>query len=390
MLKGKRLLDLSNRLPGPLCSLILSDLGMEVIRIEPPAHLGKGDLFREIPERETSYFSMLNRGKKSVTLNLKTEQGKALFFRLVEDADGVLEGFRPGVMERLGIGWGRLKEINPQLILTSISGYGQEGAYRDRAGHDLNYLSYAGILGLNAPSEGGVPIRPPVQIADVAGGAYPAVIGILSALLERDKTGKGRWLDISMLDGSLFLMGLALFDYGIGKEVKRGVPPIARCRANYHVYETKDGKYLALGALEKPFWEQFCEAIDRPEWASHYGDEAAMCAPALFEELKRLFLTRTRDEWMAFFRKWDLCISPVYSLREVTEDDYLKSRGVFEWQPLPRGKRVPLLRFPMGRLRDAAPKNAVPKLGEHTAQILREMMHFSDQEIETLRREGVI
>ncbi len=390
MLEGYRLLDLSSRLPGPLCSLILSDLGMEVIRVEPPEHLHKGDLFREIPERETPYFPMLNRGKKSVTLNLKSHKGVDVFYKMVENADVVLEGFRPGVVQRLGIGWEQLRAVNPGLIMASISGYGQGGAYRGKAGHDLNYIAGTGILWLNAPRGGGVPVLPPVQIGDIGGGSYPAAIGILAALINRRRTGRGCWLDISMLDGSLFWMGMALFDWGIGKQISRGIPPIARGAVNYNVYETKDGEYLALGALEENFWGQFCKAVGKPEWGKIYGDEKAMCDPALINELRALFLTKTRTEWMEIFKDWDTCLSPVCRLDEVAEDNYLKGRKVFRWESLPDGKRFPLIRFPIGERKERAFKKEIPTLGQHNDLFFKEYLGFAEGEIETLRREGVI
>ena len=391
MLKGYRLLDLSSRLPGPLCSLILADLGMEVIRVEPPEHLHKGDLFREIPERETPYFPMLNRGKKSVTLNLKSQKGIDIFYKMAEKADVVLEGFRPGVIQRLGIGWERLREINPALILASISGYGQEGAYRGKAGHDLNYIAGTGILWLNAPRGGGAPVIPPVQIGDIGGGAYPAVIGILAALIDRKRTGKGRWLDISMLDGCLFWMGLAMFDWGIGKAIAQGIPPIARGAANYNVYETRDGGYLALGALEENFWRQFCKAVGKPEWIEIYGDEEAMCDTALINELKALFLKKTRNEWMEVFKDWDTCLSPVRRLDEAAEDEYLKGRDVFRWVSLPDGKRFPVIHFPVGGVCErGALKEEGPVLGQHNEPFYKEFLGLAEGEIETLRREGVI
>lgn len=384
-MEGYRLLDLSSRLPGPLCSLILSDMGMEVIRVEPPDHLKKGDLFREIPERESPYYPMLNRGKKSVTLNLKTEKGRELFLRLVKKADVVLEGFRPGVMKRLGIDYEALKEVNPGIILVSISGYGQEGPYRNRAGHDLNYLGYSGILGLNAPTDGGLPVIPPVQIADVAGGTLPAVIGTLAAIVEREKTREGRWLDISMLDGSLFLMGLAFFDWGIGKPISPGRPPISRGAVNFNVYETKDGKYLALGALEDNFWYPFCEAIERPEWKESFGDEAKMRDESLIQELREIFLTKTREEWLTFFGDHDVCLSPVYSLEEVVKDPYVQERGVLRWVPLGNEKRFPLIRFPVHNEGEPWDEKS-PAPGEDN----REIMGLSDPEMEVLRKEGII
>ncbi len=390
MLRGLRLLDLSSRLPGPLCSLILSDLGMEVIRIEPPALLMKGDIFRKFPEEENPYFPMLNRGKKSVTLNLKTGRGRELFLKMAKVADVVLEGFRPGVLDRLGIGWSRLHEVNPRLIMASISGYGQEGKYRDAAGHDLNYLAQTGILALNASSEMEHPACPPIQIADVGGGTYPAVIGILAALIERGGTDRGRWLDVSMVDGSFFLMGMALFDHGIGKRIAPGSPPIARGMVNYRVYETKDGQFVALGALEKNFWNAFCEAVHHPEWKRFYGDETVMCSEDLLEEMRKLFLTKTRDEWDDYLRKWDVCFSPVRTMEEVAEDSYLKERKVFEWVTSSDGDRLPILRFPVAEQTAMDKKREVPKLGQHTESILKEELGIKDREIETLRREGVI
>ncbi len=386
MLEGMRLLDLSSRLPGPLCSMILSDLGMEVIRVEPPEHLGKGDLFREIPEKEASYFAMLNRGKKSITLNLKTDRGRKLFLDLVEKADVVLEGFRPGVMERLGIGYKALKEVNPRIVLASISGYGQTGPYRERAGHDLNYLAYSGILGLNAPAGGGRPVMPPVQIADVAGGTYPAVIGILAALIERDKTGKGRWLDISMLDGSLFLMALALFDWGIGKPIAPGIPPISWASVNYNVYETRDGQFLAMGALEENFWRAFCEALGKPEWLNLNKDGEAMRDEGFIEKVRELFLTKSRDEWLEFFKEHDICLSPVYTFEEVARDPHVAERDVFRWKPLPDGRRFPYVRFPVHAIENSPWHQKAPFPGQHNHEIL----DLTETEMETLKREGVV
>ncbi len=386
MLKGLRLLDLSSRLPGPLCSLILSDLGMEVIRVEPPEHLKKGDLFREIPEPRSPYFAMLNRGKKSVTLNLKTARGREIFLGLVKRSDVVLEGFRPGVMERLGIGYEVLKSVNPGIILASISGYGQAGPYRERAGHDLNYLAYSGVLALNAPPGGGLPVMPPVQIADVGGGSYPAAVGILAALIERNRTGEGRWLDVSMLDGSVFCMALALFDWGIGKPIAPGIPPISWGAVHYNVYETKDGKFLALGALEENFWQAFCEVMEKPEWTGLYEDGEAMRDPALIGELREIFLTKTRQEWLSLFEGHDICLSPVYSFEEVDGDPHVRARDIFRWKPLESGGRIPAVRFPVWREGSSPWDQEPPERGQHN----RDLLGVTEEELETLKREGVV
>ena len=392
MLRGYRLLDLSRLLPGPLCSLILADMGMEVIRVEPPGHLGKGDLFREIPSKETPYFSMLNRDKRSVTLNLKAAAGKKLFLRMVQKADVVLEGFRPGVMARLGIGWETLNAVNPKLIMASISGYGQEGPYRERAGHDLNYIAYAGILGLNGPSDDSAPVVPPVQIADIGGGSQQAAIGILAALIERQRTGKGRWLDISMLEGSLPWMALALFDRAVGKPVSRGVPPIAWGSANYNVYQTKEGRYVALGALERNFWETFCREIGKPAWGKLYDTPEELRNEEFVQLLRDIFLKKTRREWLDLFGDKDVCLSPVYTPEEVMEDRHVKKGTTLEWATLPGGVRAPRIRFPLGRAAgDHAKKSGEsPALGEHTDDFYRGTLGLTENQMQTLRREGVI
>jgi len=392
MLRGYRLLDLSRLLPGPLCSLMLADMGMEVIRVEPPGHLGKGDLFREIPSEETPYYAMLNRGKKSVTLNLKVPAGKDLFFSMVRKADVVLEGFRAGVMARLGIGWETLHAVNPGLVMASISGYGQNGPYRERAGHDLNYIAYAGILGLNGAAGASVPVVPPVQIADIGGGSQQAAIGILAALIERQRTGKGRWLDISMMEGSLPWMALAMFDQSVGKPVAKGVPPIAWGAANYNVYETKEGGYVALGALERNFWELFCREIGKPGWGALYDTPEELRSREFVQQLRDIFLEKTRGEWIEMFGDKDVCLSPVYTPEEVMEDSHVKEGRTLEWMTLPGGARVPRINFPFGRadVKGRKQPEKSPELGQHTDDYYRDILGLTENRIQTLRREGVI
>jgi len=392
MLQGFQLLDLSRLLPGPLCSLILADMGMEVIRIEPPGQLGKGDLFREIPAEETPYFSMLNRGKKSVTLNLKASEGKDLFFRMVQRADVVLEGFRPGVMTRLGLDWETLSSINPRLVMASISGYGQKGPYRERAGHDLNYIAYAGILGLNGPAADSIPVVPPVQIADIGGGSQQAAIGILAALIERQRTGTGRWLDISMMEGSLPWMALAMFDRAVGKPVAKGIPPIAWGSANYNVYETKEGGYVALGALERNFWELFCQEIGKPAWGKLYDTPEELRSEEFVQSLRDIFLEKTRREWVEMFGEKDVCLSPVYTPEEVMEDKHIRNGKTLEWMTLPGGTKIPRINFPFGRVdgERAERSGKSPELGQHSDDFYRDTLGLTEDQIQILRRGGVI
>jgi alpha-methylacyl-CoA racemase len=381
-LSGIRVLDLTRLLPGPFCSLLLADMGADVIKVEEP---GRGDYMRWYPPlrgEQSVSFNAINRNKRSVTLNLKSERGRLLFLDLVKTADVVLEGNRPGVMDRLGLGWSVLSAANPELVLCSITGYGQTGPYVDRAGHDLNYMSIAGAVSLNrAPGASPHPLG--VQVADLGGGAQAAATAILAALVSVQRGGSGRHLDVSMMDGALTWLASPLALVEEEGEAPHGAAHRLTGRyACYRVYECKDGRFMSVGALEPKFWEALCRELGREDLvADQYleGDEQ----DRLQRELEAIFLTRTRDEWAARLDGPDLCCEPVLELDEVAAHPQVKARGLIEVRPT--GLEV----APPVRVREDWRRLPPPGLGEHTGDVLSEVGVDPD-ELERLRAEGVV
>lgn len=370
-LQSIRVLDLSRLLPGPFCTMLLADFGAEVIKIEAPE---LGDYARHYDpkiDENSVMFHSLNRNKKSVTLDLKTDEGKDQFLQMVGKADVVVESFRPGVMKRLGLDFPVLEKINPRLIYCAISGYGQTGPYAEMPGHDINYISYAGLLELMGEKDG-KPIVPAVQVADLAGGAYPAVTGILLALLEREKSGKGQFIDISMMDGVISLLQSTLPNY-LMKNIpsKRGEQMLSGGLACYEVYQTKDGRWLAVGALEMKFWRIFCQKIGKPEWIAllNEPDEVQY---KLKHDIQTVMYTKTLAEWMDIFEDAEACVSPVLNFAELVNHPQVQARKMFEaieqdGIPVKHiGIPIKLSRTP-GKIRAAA-----PKLGEHTEYYLNQ------------------
>ncbi len=376
MLENVRVLDLSRLLPGPFASMVLADLGARVDKLEDRK---AGDYLRVMPpsadDGMNAVFHDLNRGKRSAVLDLKNEAGRAAFLRLVASYDVLLESFRPGVMERLGLGWETLHEANPKLIYCAITGYGQDGPAAQRAGHDLNYLARAGVLGFTGPA-GGPPQVPGVQVADIGGGALYAVIGILGALHERAQTGKGRFVDVSMCEGALTF---AMFGYGAhagGMNPGRGHDVLMGGIAPYGTYATKDGKYMALAALEPKFWTAFCAGVGIK------ADLQAL-APGAHQEkhkaaLVEVFASKTRDEWIAFADEHDCCLEPVWTPQEAQQDPQHVARGVFQ-----KGAGFLQTRTPVAEAREGD----APKKGAHTAEVFADA-GFSPDEIEALKQAG--
>lgn len=389
MLNSIIVLDLTRHLPGPYATMVLADLGAEVIKIEDPRW---GDVVRWTPptvDGESALFLQINRNKKSLTLNLKSPEAREVFLKLARKADVLIESFRPGVTARLEIDYGRIKPENPRLVYCSISGYGQEGPYQNRAGHDINYVALAGLLGLTTDHEG-TPVLPAVQIADLAAGAMFSLVGILAALWEREKTGRGRYIDLSMMDGTLALLPVAFsrivtrMPTRVGEKMElTGSVPF------YNVYRTADGKFLALGALEPKFWENFCEAIEKPELASRQfviGHEQER----VFEEVRQTLASRTQSEWIRTFEGRDVCCEPVAALDEVIFNPQIRHRGMVREVKHSSLGPLKLLGNPIHSPdSEETPDRPAPKLGEHTNEILKSL-GYSESEILNFKSTGVI
>ncbi len=384
-LEGIRVLDLTRLLPGPFLTMVLADLGADVVKIEDPR---LGDYMRAIPPAKQGLggrFLAVNRDKRSLALDLKSAAGKDAFLRMVPRADVVVESFRPGVMDKLGVGWSALSAANPRVVLCSISGYGQDGPYKERAGHDLNYIGLAGVLAMTGP-RGGAPQMPGVQIADLAGGALWSAVGILGALVGRGATGKGSHIDVSMTEGAMALLAAELgnMDAAGGAHVPtRGAETLNGGLACYGVYATKDGRYLSVGALEPKFWLAFNEAIGRK------GDMSELVLPPdgqerVRAEVQAILATKTRDEWAAIFARADACCEPVLEMGELAAHPLHRARRMFFTIDDGKLGAVPQLRTPIGQ---PEARRIAPRLGEHSADVLSEY-GFSDAEIAALRASG--
>jgi crotonobetainyl-CoA:carnitine CoA-transferase CaiB-like acyl-CoA transferase len=388
---GLRMLDLSRLLPGPYCSLLFADLGAEVIKVEEP---GRGDYARRTPpfwgdSDVGAYFLLLNRNKKSISIDLKAEAGKAIFRRLARTADVLLESFRPGVMDRLGLGWEALRAENPRLVYCAISGYGQDGPYRNLVGHDVNYMGYAGALSVTGPRDG-PPLAPGVQVADLGGGALMAAFAIAAALHHRRESGQGQLIDVSMTDGvvSWLIPHLAAF-FATGRVPERGGERLNGGWPCYSVYETADGGHVTLGALEPQFWVNFCRLVGREDLQPLQHPEGAE-RDRVEEDLRRLFRTRTRGEWVELLHQADVCAGPVLALDEVVRDPQLVQRGLFSEVDHPKLGPVRQVAFPVQMsLTPGRVATPPPELGEHTDEVLRGLGYDAGA-IGAFRRDGVV
>jgi crotonobetainyl-CoA:carnitine CoA-transferase CaiB-like acyl-CoA transferase len=343
-LTGIRVLDLTRLLPGAYCTLLLADMGAEVIKVEEP---GSGDYMRWTPplvDGQSALFDALNRDKKSIALDLKDARGRDALLRLVETADVLVEGNRPGVMERLGLGWSVLHTRNPRLVMCSITGYGQDGPFAQRAGHDLNYMAIAGALGLNGPRDG-PPVPLSVQVADIGGGGMQAAVEILGAVVGVQRGREGRHVDVAMTDGAVRWLALAFAARGGGEHVARGDQRLAGRYACYRVYECADRRFYSVGALEPKFWAALCDAIQRPDLVDRQYSEDL----ATQREMEMVFAGKTRDEWAEILSSVDACCEPVLDLDEVPSHPQVAARGVL------------------------AKAGRGPRLGEHTEAILKEV-----------------
>lgn len=389
-LSGVKILDLSTMYPGPLCTMLLADYGAEVIRVETPKG---GDLWRFSQPRLNGLgtpYLQVNRNKKSITLNLKEPEAREVFYKLAKDADVVVEQYRPGVAQRLGIDYDTLKELNEKLVYCSISGFGQDGPYRLKAGHDINYISYAGILSLTA-RKGEKPVIPGVQIGDIAGGALYAVIGILMALMSARQTGRGQYVDTAMFDGAVSLMAWpACGTLAGGKGLEPEGSILIGQLACYNIYETKDNRYISLGAVEAHLWGNFCEASGHPEYVPWQRDperQAEMKA-----EIGRIFKEHTLAEWEDALKDVDCCWSPVATVDEAMADPQVASRGMIIEMTDPQGEygTVKMIGDPV-RLSETPARHELfpPRKGEHTKAVLLEL-GYSEELIASWAERGVI
>lgn len=366
-LEGVRILDLTRLLPGSYGTSLLADLGADVLKVEQP---GLGDYMRWFPPLlgdESAYTWVLDRNKRSIALDLKQPAARDALLRLVETADVFFESFRPGVADRLGIGYDQLKAVNPRLVYCSLSGYGQDGPLRLEVGHDINYVGRAGLLSYSGTDDGS-PSLPSLQIADVASGSMYSVAGILAALVRARTTGEGDYVDIAMTDGSFTLQTVHLAAYWA-----TGVVPGSRSfmlngrYPAYNLYECADGKWLTIGAVEEKFWEELCHSVGRPDLLPTHQDESAL--PAWREH----FRTRTRDEWVELLAGRDVCAGPLFDLAEATDDPQLGGRGLVLQQEHPTEGPQRQLGNPIRlRERPATVRTHFPRIGEHTREALAE------------------
>jgi alpha-methylacyl-CoA racemase len=386
-----RVLDLSRLLPGGFCSLLLADFGADVVKVEDT---GMGDYIRWSPPafegaEETAkgaLFLSLNRGKRSIRVDLKTDAGRDVLLRLVRDADVLLESFRPGVMDRLGVGPDRLRQENKRLVYCSITGYGLTGPNVHRSGHDMNYLGLNGVLALSGDQDG-PPIQAGAQIADLGGGALMGAFGILAALRERDRSGEGQLVDVSMFDGALsWLAMVAARVFAAGEQPRRGSELLSGSLLCYRPYRCADG-WVTLGALEPKFFAAWCHGVQRPDLVEHQFERPGSAAHA---EVEQIFLARTRDEWAAFADAHDCCLEPVLEVEEALASELVRAREMIIEFDQPGAGRVKGLGFPVKLSRTPGQvRSGGPALGEHTEQVLLEA-GFSPDEVAGLIDAGAV
>ena len=391
-LEDVRVLDLTRLLPGGFCTLLLADLGADVIKVEDT---GQGDYVRWAPPyygsddhtplgtRSAIYLS-LNRNKRSIRLDLKQERGRQALIKLAETADVLVESFRPGVLDKLGVGYEVLGQANPALVYCPITGYGQDGPHRDRAGHDMNYLGLNGVLSLTGEPDG-PPIQSGAQIADLGGGALMAAVGILAALHEARRSGEGQLVDISMTDGSLAWLVMEAGRYfGSGEVPKRGEVMLSGGIVCYRPYEAKDG-WVTCGALEPKFWASFCKGVGREDLIEKQFEKPGSPAHA---QVAEIFRGRTREEWRAFNNQHDAMIEPVLELDEALSSELVREREMVISYEQPEFGEVKQLGFPIKLSRTPADVHRpAPALGEHTMEVLQEA-GYSSEEVQALEESG--
>ncbi|TXL69327.1 CoA transferase [Vineibacter terrae] len=374
-LHGLRILDLTRLLPGPLCTQHMADLGADVIKIED---LRRGDYAPAFVRRA------VNRNKRGLLLDLKDQEGVEIFLKLVRTADAVVEGFRPGVVDRLGVGFEAARAVNPKIVYCSITGFGQDGSLRDMGGHDINYCALSGFLDLVANTSS-PPALPHALMADIMGGTLSAAMGLLAALVDVQRGGPGRHVDVSITDCMLAHNILAL---GADATEARPLQPSIHSGANlrYRLYETADGRHMAIGAQEKQFWDEACDALGRPDFKPHHLAPSSAECPVT-RDIEATFRSRTQAEWINRFRGRDACVTPVLFPREAVRHEHFVERDLVA---CPDTAAPAAFGFPI-RMTDAAfdVRLDPPSPGQHTAEILGNI-GFPPNKIADLMTRGVV
>jgi crotonobetainyl-CoA:carnitine CoA-transferase CaiB-like acyl-CoA transferase len=388
-LEGIRIIDFTRLYPGPFGTQLLGDMGAEVIKVEDK---NAPDYIRFFPPKikdEGAGYLAVNRNKKSFAIDTRSDEGKELFLKLVEKSDVVVEQFRPGIMDKMGLGYETARKRNKKIIYASITGFGQTGPYAQIPGHDMNYMGLAGISDVIGPKDG-PPVIPGVQVADVAGGGLMSVIGVLAALAARERTGEGQHVDVSMFDGILPFIGMIYANYLAGGGLpERGNTFLSGALVCYNIYQTKDDRYITLGALEYKFWKRVCELIDKPEFIDKQYAEGEE-RDRIHAELTELFLTKTRDEWLELFRGEESMTDGVFSIDEVENDPHAKARNMIVEMDHPTAGKIKGIGIPLKFSGTPATELVPPPaLGQHNTEILA-LIGIDKEGAEELREKGVV
>ena len=387
-LEGIRVLDLSRMLPGPYCSMMLADLGAEVIKVEEPSVGDPTRWSKPMIGDQSSAFRQINRNKKSIAVDLKKSEGRSIFLKLSATADVVLEQFRPGVVDRLGIGHEAVSEVNPRIVYCSLTGFGQDGPHRDRSGHDLNYLALSGVLGLTT-DERGKPAIPGVQVADLAGGMI-AAFAILAALHARERTGLGQFVGVSMFDVMMSMLPIPASQQFAGRALEVGDKYLLTGGYPfYSIYETGDGRFMTLGALEPKFWENFCRKVGRDELVPRQFDDGEL-RKQLFEEVAAIFKSKSQAEWVELMQDADCCCEPVLSMAEAFDHPQARAREMVRKFGVSMSETMSHLGFAY-KMSLTPPRTTTgsPALGQDSQDLLRQI-GLSDDEIQNLRKSGIV
>jgi len=387
-LEGIRVLDLSRYGPGRYCSMILADFGADVITVETPRFAS--DLPSLVTDDTGARYLGQNRNKKSIALNLKAAQGRNVFYRLVERSDVVLETFRPGVVKRLGVDYETVSKLNPNIVYCSITGYGQDGPYAARPGHDLNYVGLAGVVYMIGHKDG-PPLYPPFQIADLAGGTSQATIAVIAALFAREKIGRGQYIDVSMTDGVVFYTWTLAMMYLLdGIQLGRAELPAGSDQAWMNIYKGRGNKYFTVATLEPWLWANLCRLTGREDFVdTQFGPPEKQ--REMYYGLSEVFATKDRDEWVRLLDKANVCVAPVYSFEETFSDPQIKHRKMVVEVDHPKRGKIRLLNTPYKFSETPAEVRTRPPLyAEHTSEVLRDVLGYSEEQLRRLRHEKAI